>query len=386
MTWLSFYYGSFYFVFGIYVPFWAVWMHWLGLSADEIGLVIGAGVVTRCIVNLFVLPRFHHHSQLIPMLRVITIGSTVFAAWHLTAGPDLGWLLLLSVLVNAMLGPSFPVTDTIASHYGRAGLLDYGKVRLWGSAAFILGTTSAGLLADQHGPGAIVPLAVVALVVASCWVMVTPQTLPVTSNQASTPRPKLRQVLLEKRVLLLMVILSLIHGSHATYYAFSAIYWGSAGMSESTVSYLWSIGVGVEIIIFAFSQRLFRDWSIVGLLWLSILAVTIRWLMTAMTTDILWLFAAQSLHGITFGVTHLAAMQFIRQQPTEKVLALQALYSAIPMGAVLAVMTMASGPLYDALSGQAFFVMAGTGVLAAVVLLFSASTLNDMTMKTEKKQ
>ncbi|MFD2175963.1 3-phenylpropionate MFS transporter [Veronia pacifica] len=367
-VWLSLYFCGFYFVFGIYVPFWAVWMDWLGLSADDIGLIIGIGVATRCVVNLMILPKFHQKAMLLPLLRVLSVGSMIFGILHLFAGS--GWLglLLLSIAINATLGPSFPVSDTIASHYGRQRLLDYGKVRLFGSAAFIAGTTAAGVFAEHLGVKVIVPMAVCALAITACWVFISPSRLLGDDDKDSCERAGIRTILSDPDVLRLTLILSLIHGSHATYYSFSAIHWGNAGFSESTVSYLWSIGVGVEIVIFALSQRLFRHWTVTSLLRFATAVVIARWLITGLSVDMGWLLAAQAMHGVTFGVSHLAAMRFIRLQASEKILALQALYSAVPLGAALAVLIMLSGPLYTAFAGQAFLFMAGLGTLAGLLL------------------
>ncbi len=82
--WLSFYYSAFFFSFGVYLPFWSLWLSWLGLSADDIGIVIGAGVMARFVVNLTVTPRFHLPRHLLPAIRWLSflgavVGFVVYA-------------------------------------------------------------------------------------------------------------------------------------------------------------------------------------------------------------------------------------------------------------------------------------------------------------------
>ncbi|WP_407331956.1 3-phenylpropionate MFS transporter [Enterovibrio sp. 27052020O] len=360
--WLSIYYGTFFFAFGVYLPFWSVWLAWLGLSPDEIGIVLGAGIMTRFVVNLTVTPRFHLPEHLLPAARwVAFLGATV-GFLHLIATPNLLWLTVLSVLINSVIGPAVPVSDALANHYHRRQLVDYGKARLWGSLAFVVGSMTTGSMVDTFGPSVIVPMAAVALLITWCWSLFSPNPLPQNETQQPLGRPPILHVLKSRSVITFFIIVSLIQGSHATYYAFSAIHWTQSGVSDLWVGYLWSLGVGVEVLIFAFSQRLFGGWSVQSLFRLAACAVILRWLLTGWSTEMSVLVFAQSLHGITFGVAHIAAMRYIQQQTADRVMALQALYSALPLGGVMAVLTVLSGESFGLWGGDSFFIMALLGV------------------------
>ncbi|PSU43050.1 3-phenylpropionate MFS transporter, partial [Photobacterium aphoticum] len=76
------------------------------------------------------------------------------------------------------------------------------------------------------------------------------------------------------------------------------------------------------------------------------------------------LFAAQALHGVTFAAAHLATIRYIQQAQSNQMVALQALYNALPMGAFMALMTAVSGWLYGAWGGNVFWVMALMGLPA----------------------
>lgn len=55
----------------------------------------------------------------------------------------------------------------------------------------------------------------------------------------------------------------------------------------------------------------------------------------------------QLLHGVTFAMAHIAAIQYIQSEEQNKMVALQALYNAIPLGAFIALMTTLSGWGYE---------------------------------------
>lgn len=375
-SWLSMYYGTFFFAYGVYLPFWSVWLAYMGLSADDIGIVIGAGVMTRFIMNLLVTPRFYLPSHLLPAIRFFSFLGAMFGFLHLAATPDLLWLTALSVLINCSIGPSVPVSDALANHYNRRQLLDYGKARLWGSLAFVLGSTVTGKTVEIFGPQTIILLVAFGLLATGFWSLLPPNILPEDEVAVRQARPKLSVVMKSKEVMIFVLLVSLIQGSHAAYYAFSSVHWTQSGISDAVVGYLWSIGVVVEVTLFAFSRRWFGRWSVQALFRLAALAVMVRWGLTAWTTDI-WLLAfAQSLHGITFGLAHIAAMRYIQSQSAEKLVALQALYNAIPLGIVMACLTILSGELYSWLHSDAFYVMAALGLPALLLTLPKTAAQN----------
>ncbi|KXF80422.1 MFS transporter [Enterovibrio coralii] len=325
--------------------------------------------MTRFVMNLCVTPRFHLPTHLLPAIRLFSFVGAMFGFLHLAATPDLLWLTVLSVLINCSIGPSVPVSDALANHYNQRNLLDYGKTRLWGSLAFVLGSTVTGKMVEVFGPQAIILLAAFGLLATGFWTLLKPSVLPENDTATQPVRPKLSAVMRSKEVLVFVLLVSLIQGSHAAYYAFSSVHWIKSGVSDAVVGYLWSIGVVVEVTMFALSRRLFGHWQVQSLFRLAALAVIVRWGLTGWSIDVGVLVFAQSLHGVTFGLAHIAAMRYIQHQPSDKLMAMQALYNAIPLGAVMAILTMVSGELYSWLQGDAFYVMAALGVPALFLTL-----------------
>ena len=100
---------------------------------------------------------------------------------------------------------------------------------------------------------------------------------------------------------------------------------------------------------------------------LASLGVIVRWGLTASTTELSALVVIQLLHGVTFAVAHIAAIQYIQHAGQHRMVALQALYNAIPMGAVIAVMTAVSGWGYESWGAGVFWLMVVMGVVSLFV-------------------
>ena len=364
--WLALGYFTYFFSYGIFLPFWSVWLEGLGLTPETIGLLLGTGLVARFLGSLLIAPRVSDPSRLIPALRVLALLTLVFALafW---AGTHVAWLMVVMIGFNLFFSPLVPLTDALANTWQKQIPLDYGRVRLWGSIAFVIGSALTGKLVSLYDYRVILALLTLGVVSMLLGMMLRPAIQPqgVSRHQESTGWSSWLALISQNWRFLVCVCL--LQGAHAAYYGFSAIYWQSAGYSASAVGYLWSLGVVAEVIIFALSNKLFRRFSARDLLLLSAVCGLIRWGMMGWTTALPWLIVAQILHCGTFTVCHLAGMRYIAARHGSEVIRLQAVYSAVAMGGSIAIMTIFAGYLYQHLAGGVFWVMALLALPAMVL-------------------
>lgn len=365
--WISQYFFGFFFAYGVYLPFWALWFEDQGVSATDIGLLVGIGFATRCVANMVLTPRIHKVEHLMPALRWLSIAALIFIVFHFFTGGSFWLMAGATVLFNLCCGPIVPLSDAMANYYARLKMLDYGRARLWGSVAFIAGSTVVGYLVAKFGTDMILYTALAGVFFAILVGMRHTNPMPVTMEEEQAERPKLLELLKEPSVLKFLALAALIQGSHAAYYSFSSIHWKEAGHSEDIIGYLWSLGVMAEVAVFALSKRLFAGWSLRALFLVAAIGVAVRWGLTASTTVLLGLVLIQLLHGVTFAVAHIAAIQYIQHSAPRKMVALQALYNAIPLGAFIALMTALSGWGYENWGANIFWVMAMMGILALFI-------------------
>nr|WP_321459462.1 3-phenylpropionate MFS transporter [uncultured Vibrio sp.] len=367
--WISQYFLGFFFAYGVYLPFWSLWFEEQGITPTDIGLLVGLGLATRCVANLVITPRVHRVERLMPALRWLSFAGLIFVGFHFFTGGHFWLMALATVLFNLCCGPIIPLSDAMANYYARLRVLDYGRARLWGSLAFIAGSTVVGYLVAEFDANMILYTAMVGLLIAWLFAMRMTNPMPVTHSDQHAERPKLSALLTEKSVLKFLVLVSLIQGSHAAYYGFSAIHWKSSGHSEDVIGYLWSLGVAAEVAVFALSKRLFAGRSLRTLFVIAACGVMMRWGITAGTTSIFALVIAQLLHGVTFAAAHIAAIQYIQNSSENKMVALQALYNAIALGAFTALMTVLSGWAYEHWGALVFWGMAVMGLIALFIRL-----------------
>ncbi len=354
--WLALNLSAIYLVLGIFSPYWGVWLETVGLSSEQIGLLLGCGYAMRLCGSLAILRNVKRAELLIPAAKYMIWGGLLcFAGFYL---PSEFWLIFFFTLAANFIYPTLlPLTDTIAARMVLQVNLDYGKVRLWGSAAFIVGATLIGQVIEHLGPSWILHCIVLGLLVAGFCIYVPMSPAPRSIGQETDGLGYL-QVMKNPQFLVFLAIEGLIFGSHAAYNSFSAIFWKSEGISAPVISALWTIGVIFEIAMFALSRRLLSRWSPEKLLLVAALGCVIRWSTLGATTNLWALYPAQALHSVTYVLAHLGAMRFMADRlPREALIAGQTLYSAIGQSMSQAVLIVISGLLYSHLHQYVFWVM-----------------------------
>lgn len=370
--WLSLFFALYYFGYGIFLPFWALWLSHVGAEAGFIGLLLGLGMAARCVGNLVVMSRVRAADHLLPAARWLCLLSLLaFAAFY-------GWqsslgLLLLMLLVNLIYPALMPVSEAIASRLIVQVRLDYGKARLWGSAAFIAANLVVGYLSGGLGPQWVLHTMVLSL--ALMWLASLLPMRPAPRELHQERRgDSLWQVWRRPGMPRFLLVTALLQGSHAFYYGFSALYWQREGYSTAVIGYLWGLGVLAEIAVFAMNRRWFERFEARHLLLAGAGCALLRWGLLGATTELAWLVAAQILHAGSFCLSHLGAIRYIsRDLDGQAVIGAQALYAALPMGMAVALLLVLSGQLYPLLGGQIFWLMAAA-VLPVAWLLRSPLT------------
>jgi MFS transporter, PPP family, 3-phenylpropionic acid transporter len=160
------------------------------------------------------------------------------------------------------------------------------------------------------------------------------------------------------------LVAALVEGSHALHDAFSVIRWRAAGIDLPIVGLLWSESVLSEVVVFLLiGPRIVRLLGPGGACALVAGAGVVRWTVAAFTTDPVILGLVQPLHGLTFALLHLACMRLIVQVvPVRLAATAQSIYGTLFLATAL--LTLASGLLYERMGGAAFLVMAGLCLLA----------------------
>ncbi|BBG59409.1 Probable 3-phenylpropionic acid transporter [Providencia rustigianii] len=367
--WLAIDYFTYFFAYSIFLPFWSVWLQGEGIDAEMIGVLLGIGLAARFLGAMFITPLVKEPSKLILALRLLATLSLIFSIGF-AFGSHWAWLLFVMIGFNLFFAPMVPLGDSLAGAWQKQFTFDYGKIRVWGSIAFIIGSSLMGYLSGVWGHKSIMVALIISCAAMLLGTLLKPAIMPAGAAKTDgVSKVSFKQLIADKNVVKFLVCVSLLQGAHAAYYGFASLYWKEAGYSDLVIGNLWSLGVVAEVIVFMLSHRLFRRWSARNLLLLSAACGIIRWSMMGAFTSLPVLVMVQILHSGTFTVCHLAAMRFISARKENEIIPLQGAYSALAMGGGLAIITIMVGYIYERVPqqhGVVFFLMA----ILAVPALF----------------
>jgi PPP family 3-phenylpropionic acid transporter len=346
-------YAALFVVVGVQLPFFPLWLKAKGLDAALIGIVLAVPMVVR-ILAIPVATRAADRRQ--ALRGTILLASLGSVAGYIVLAAAEGAPAILAAYCVASLAftPIMPLAET----YALTGLADrgraYGPVRLWGSAAFILGTFAAGIAADLIAPRHLIWLIVAACVLnaAAAFSLEPVAGSPHASPELSAAR---RPLLRDPSFIAVLAAASLIQSSHAVYYGFSSLEWSRAGLDGTTIAALWALGVIAEIVLFAFSARLPGPRT---LLLIGAGGALMRWAAMALDPPAALLPLLQLLHALSFGTTHLGALNFMLRRAGPGQGATAQGHLAIALGAAMAAMMAFSGWLFAAYGNLAYAAMA----------------------------
>lgn len=370
-TRLALFYATLFGLVGTHLPFFPVWLKAVGIEASWIGIITAVPSVTRFTVLPFITALAERRQALRGAMMIAACATALGFALIGTQHQPLAVFLVFAV--TACLWTSMtPLTDAYAlrgvARYG----LNYGPLRLWGSAAFVAGALVCGLLVDVIAARHLIW---VIASVAALGAVVSFGLQPLDGPRAATaPTQGATALLRDPGFLAIIVTSALIQGSHAAYYVFASIAWQQSGLGGLTIAGLWSLGVLAEIVVFALSPRFTLQPSL--LVVIAALCAVVRWSITAQDPPIAVLAVVQLAHGMTFGLTMVGTMGLMVRHVPIHVMARAQGYLAACTGIVTSTASISSGVIFARYGQGVYYLMAAMALSGGLLMWFSRLRLH----------
>jgi len=356
-------YGTLFGLIGTHTPFFPVWLKAIGIDASWIGIISAVPAVTRFTVLPFVTALAERRHALRGAI-VLTAFATA-AGFALTGTQRLPLAVFVAYVATcAVWTPTVPLTEAYALRGVLRYGLKYGPLRLWGSAAFVLGALACGLLVDVIAAERLI------------WIIVAVAVLGAASSlglqylerpASAPPATHGDKTLRDGGFLAVIVAAALVQSSHAAYYAFASISWQAHGLGGLTIAGLWGLGVLAEIAVFALSPRFVLQPA--SLLAIGACSAVVRWLIMAQEPQLAILAPVQLVHGLTFGLTQVGTMGLLVRLVPDHATARGQGYLAACSGIITSVASILSGIVYARYGQSVYYIMAGMGAAGGMLIL-----------------
>jgi len=369
--------GFYFFYFaslGAIVPFWNLYLKELSYTATQTGVFVAILMVTKLVApNIWGWIADHTGRRMAIVRAGCLLAAIIYAG--ILLNQSFWWLVLIMLLFSFFWNAALPQFEaTTLSHLGEASHR-YSNVRLWGSIGFVIAVVGLGYAFESIS---ILRLPVFVLVLlAGIW-LVSLSVPEEAAGHLHVEREPISTLLRKPHIMGLLAACFCMQVSHGPYYAIYSRYMESYGYTIAAIGWLWALGVIAEIGVFMIMHRVFRHFSLRGLMLFSLAVAAIRWLLIAMFPEYLSvMLLAQVLHAVTFGVYHATAIRLIhelfrgRHQGKG-----QALYSSLSFGAGGAVGSLYSGFAWDHIGRPAVFAISVVFSLIGLVTTYRYVHLN----------
>ncbi|NLH80053.1 MAG: MFS transporter [Phyllobacteriaceae bacterium] len=371
---ISAFFAASFIPFGVQIPFYPVLLSARGQDAAAIAVITTVPIVLRLTMASW-LGSFADRLGDRRRAIVLYAGVALLACVALGPARDFWSLLVVTAAMAAAWNGILPVTDALATGAVRRGEAVYGRMRVWGSAAFVVGNLLAGRVVALWGEYGIWGFMTLGFAAQFVVAFALPRDRPeAVGRRREGMLAGMRAVAADRRLMAVLIGAGVMQASHAMLYGFSSLYWASLGFSGDEIGILWAMGVSGEIALFTFSGHVLPRLGARGLVMLGGIGGVIRWsLFPLLGYDLLVWAGLQLLHATTFAAAHLGTMAVIGRSVDDRRAATAQGMMVSLNGLAMALATIASGPLYTRYGGGGFAAMAVLAAVGGTILTIATS-------------
>ncbi len=361
---------------GFFNPYLPLWLKAQGLPIVVISLLASVQSFTRVFAPYAWGALSDHTGERVKLLR-IGAALALLASAGLWIQGGAWWIAFVLLLLFTNTSSMMSLTEAAMAHLVAGDWGRYGRIRLWGSAGFMVTVFVAGAWFERFGMGAFPGWTALSLacVVLCTWWLPNAREAPVHGHGPHEPiAPALRRPVVRWFFASLFFHVM----AHFSVYGFLSLYLDALGYSKTMIGVLWAVSVVVEIAWFYAQGRVMRRLPIEQWLLVCAVATAGRMGLTAGLAD--WLpalFLAQGLHALTFAAHHTCCIAMVtRHFPGRMRGRGQALFTVIGYGFGGVLGVLAGGAMASAWGFELMFGAAGLLGLVATACAWRVRQLS----------
>lgn len=355
--WMSMQFFGFFFTFGIFVPYWSTWLvTGKGFTADQAGLVIAMGLVTRAITTFFLFPLASKYISLARLNQIVALLSVVILILLIPAN-SLIVVVAITVLLSLLYPMPLAMHEAMASKLIKKNEIYYGRSRSYGSLGYIISLSLTGIIISIFGEEIIIYVMIIgSIIFAFLASLRSPLTL---KEKIVTKDITLSKLFKSKSFVLVLIICVVLQSAHAAYYSYAVLFLGNIGVNTQFIGFILLIAVLSEVVFFYISDSLFKGKPVTTLLMISVTASVVRWMLIFLFDSLMIFIISQFLHSLTFGLTQVAFIKYLDENTDNKFFPYaHGLYAAFGLSLGSGILTIVSGYLFSLSPSFAFLGMA----------------------------
>jgi MFS transporter, PPP family, 3-phenylpropionic acid transporter len=358
-------------VMGMHLPFFNLYCYEIGFNGWQIGTLSATRSVVLILFGItwsVLADRFHSRRSIYILCNFLS--AALWGLFLLTT--HFHWIMAITIAYGIFYAPLISFLEAFSMDMLGRDKKRYGRMRAWGSLAFITVVLVLGRIIDLYSVKIII-----SLILAGSWVQALislgfPKTKPLPNPTFGSGLKRLFSL----RMMGFFGCAFLMLASHGAYYAFFSIHLNNLGFDNFFIGLCWALAVGAEIVAMIFSERIFKRFSYETVIIFSFAVAVLRWAGLWTTSAAAGILALQITHAVTYGTFHMASILYMdAMAPVGTKTTGQAVNNAVTYGLGLMVGFFISGALYEQIGSFALFGISGLialmgGLIFSIFVVF----------------
>lgn len=342
-------------VMGIFLPYFNLYCYHLNFSGFQIGTLSALRSVVMIMFTLIWSVLADRLQIRKPLYILCNFISTMIWAFFFFA-TDFKAMLVITIFYAVFYAPIISFLEAFTMDVLGLEKKSYGRLRVWGSMAFIITVIVLGRIIDLYSVEIIIALIFCGSLIQAAVSTKIPN-VRIKKDASFTLQAK---VLLKKRVGVFLFCAFLMLVSHATYYGFFSIHLENMGYGNTFIGIAWALATISEIMVMIKSDWIFKRFSMENVLVFSFMVAALRWFALFWAKSPPAILLLQMLHAVTYGTFHVASILYIDSlTPAEAKTLGQAANNAVTYGLGLMVGFFVSGYFFESLGSFGLFFTSG---------------------------
>lgn len=357
----------------IVLSFLPLFLQYKGLTGKEIGLVLAIGPLATIISQPFWGFLSDKYKTVKKMLIISVIGMLLFSIIFFKMD-HLMTLLIFGALFYFFSSPVGALSDSLAQRQADHLNVSFGSIRTWGSIGFAFSSLIVGEILNMFGVQFIVwPYISFGLILLMIVFLIT----DVTSDSSPARLKDIKLLITNKPFIIFLLLMMFITITHRANDSFIGIYIAELGGSERFVGISWFISLISEATIFALAFIWFNRKKALNLIVLASFIYVVRWLLFSFVDNPIHIIGLQVLHGFTFAIFYLAALDFVtRLIPNMLKATGHLIFYSTFFGISGIIGSLGGGFIIETFNGETLYLMSGIiAFIGAVSLLIYRSKI-----------
>ena len=371
--------GSQYFLYfgvmGVFLPYFNLYCYHLKFSGFQIGVLSAIRSIALVLFPLVwggLADRFHIRR---PIYIFCSFISTAIWAFYLYT-TDFWAMLLITIFYGVFYSPIISFLEAFTMDVLGTEKKSYGKMRGWGTIAFIMTVLLMGKVIDIYS----IEIIIILIFYGSMAQALISIKIPDIQIKKQTSFSSNAKVLLKRPVIVFLFCAFLMLVSHGTYYGFYSIHLENLGYGKTFIGISWALASIAEIVVMIKSDIIFKRFSTDNVLFFSFMVAVLRWLGLFFTTSPAIILFLQILHAVTYGTFHVSSILYIDSlTPDEGKTLGQAVNNAVTYGLGLMVGFFINGFLFETLGTFTLFMVSSFIALVGALLLKCSQMMDHRT-------